>query len=117
MGALDARGNPRIAAFLIVTGGSGKIGVRIALGAGRSSIVGLVLQGALLLLGIGLVLGTGLALASGKLVTSLLYGLTANDAASIALTAVVLTITALAASYLPARRAAGLDPIATLRNE
>ncbi|MEO8662114.1 MAG: ABC transporter permease [Bryobacteraceae bacterium] len=94
-----------------------EIGVRMALGADRGSVIRLVLREAVLLVGIGLVAGTVLALWAGRAAATLLFGLAANDVVSLASAGALLAVTALAASYIPARRAAGLNPITTLRNE
>jgi predicted permease len=100
-----------------VTRRSGEIGIRMALGAQRTSVIWLILRDVMLLLGIGMVFGLAGSLAAGRLVTSLLYGVRPNNPAQ--LTGAVLTLalcTALAA-YLPARRAAQLDPMNALRDE
>lgn len=94
-----------------------EIGVRMALGAGRRRVVGLVLREASLLLIIGLALGTLLALAAGRAATALLYGLKPYDPATIAGAIAVLASVALIASYAPARRASRLDPMSALRDE
>jgi putative ABC transport system permease protein len=94
-----------------------EIGVRMALGADRGDVIHLVLREAMLLIGIGLAGGALLALWAGKAASTLLFGLAAHDAVSLLAAAVLLTLIALIASYVPARRAAGLNPITTLRNE
>ena len=94
-----------------------EIGVRIALGADRASVIRLVLREALLLLGIGLAAGVVLALWAGRAAGALLFGLAPHDAVSFGAASALLTTVALIASYVPARRAAGIDPIASLRNE
>ncbi len=94
-----------------------EIGVRMALGADRSSVVRLVLREAVVLLGFGLVVGIALALWLGKAAAALLFGLQARDAVSLVAAGSLLAVIALLASYWPARRAAALDPISTLRNE
>jgi len=94
-----------------------EMGVRMALGAGRGHVVGLVLREAVVLLGIGLAAGVGLVLWVGKAATALLYGLAANDVWSLGGAGVLLMAVALVASYVPARRAAGVDPMLALRNE
>ncbi|QOY88585.1 ABC transporter permease [Paludibaculum fermentans] len=95
----------------------GEIGIRIALGAQRGSVVWLVLRdvGALLLA--GLLAGTLISLGAGKLVGTLLYGLKPGDPLVLSSAAILLcTVTALAA-YVPARRAARIDPMTALREE
>ncbi len=94
-----------------------EIGVRMALGADSGNVVWLVLREALLLLTVGLVVGVGLALWMGQAAAALLYGLKAYDAASLIGASVLLILAGLAASYVPARRAAGSDPMVALRGE
>ena len=95
----------------------GEIGIRMALGADRLRILGLVLRGALLQLAAGLVIGIPAALAGGRLLANQLYGVKSDDLAVIALTALVLTAFALVAGFVPAHRAASIDPIRSLRVE
>ena len=101
----------------IVTQRTRELGVRIALGASRRDLLWLVMRqaGAMLLLGV--VLGSGLALASGRLVGGFLYGVSAHDGATMVAAAILLMISGLTAAYLPARRAAGADPMEALRAE
>ena len=94
-----------------------EIGIRLALGADRMNIMQLVLREALLLVAAGLAAGVVIALWLGKWVSTLLYGLQANDVTSLAAACGLLAIIALIASCLPARRAATLDPVETLRNQ
>jgi len=94
-----------------------EIGVRMALGADRGSVVRLVLREALGLLGVGLAIGGGLALWAGKAAATMLFGLKPNDAATFAAAGLLLTVTALAAGYVPARRASRIDPMDALRME
>jgi hypothetical protein len=94
-----------------------EIGVRIALGADRANVIRLVLREGILLLGVGLAVGIGLALWAGTAASTLLFGLPPYDVASLVGASALLTAIALIASYVPARRAAALDPMATLRNE
>jgi ABC-type antimicrobial peptide transport system permease subunit len=95
----------------------GEIGIRMALGAGRRSVVWLVLRDVLLMLAIGTVLGVAASLAAGHLVTSLLFGVPPKDPLTMALAALVLGAAATVAGYLPARRASRMDPMAALREE
>jgi putative ABC transport system permease protein len=94
-----------------------EIGIRMALGAGKQNIIWLVLREASILLGIGLSIGTALALAMGKAATSMLFGLKPTDGVTFATALVVLSIVAVGAASLPARRAASINPMACLRNE
>jgi len=89
----------------------------MALGADRVNIVRLVLRGAFLLVGIGLVVGAGLALLGGKMLASQLFGVGKFDPVILALAIAALGFCALLASILPARRAAGIDPMQALRTE
>lgn len=94
-----------------------ELGVRLALGASRGSVLRLVLhQGAWLTLP-GVLMGLLLALASGRVLDSLLYGVSALDPLTYGVVAIVLAIVSMAATYLPAYRATRLDPITSLRNE
>ncbi len=96
---------------------TGEIGIRMALGADRSRILGLVLRGALLQLGLGLAIGIPAALAGGRLLANQLYGVKGHDPAVLLLAALVLTVCALLAGFVPAQRAASIDPIQALRVE
>jgi ABC-type antimicrobial peptide transport system permease subunit len=87
-----------------------EIGIRIALGATTAHIRGTVLRQAAVALGAGLIAGVVAALLLGRWLTSLAFGTSPSDARVIVGAAVVLTITALMASWLPARRAARLSP-------
>ena len=94
-----------------------EIGLRIALGASRNNVTKLIVgEGSILAL-IGLGLGIVGAVLVGRTMQSTLYGVQALDLFVIASVTAVLLVTALLASYLPARRAAGIDPMQALRNE
>ena len=94
-----------------------EIGIRAALGAGSGALVGLVMRQAAVLAVVGVALGVGAALASGRVLSSLLFGVTPRDAVSITAAAVTLGVTALFAAWIPARRAAAVDPIRALKVE
>ena len=94
-----------------------EIGVRMALGADRASVMRLVLREAMMLLAAGLVIGIGLALWLGQAAAKLLFGLKPNDAVTFVAASVLLGVAAAAAGYVPARRASGMDPMDALRVE
>jgi len=100
-----------------VTQRTREIGVRMALGAQRSSVYRLVLQEAGWLVGFGIVTGVVLALGASALLQTLLFGVRPWDIPTLLVVAAVLAISALLASYLPARRAAKVDPMVALRYE
>jgi predicted permease len=94
-----------------------EIGVRIALGASRGRVIALVLREAILLLAIGLMLGAALAAWAGQAAASLVYGMKPRDPLTLGGACALLAIVALLASYVPARRASRLQPMAALRDE
>ncbi len=94
-----------------------EFGIRLALGAGRGSIVGLVLHQGAKLAGLGVGLGLAASFALGHVVASQMPGVAGPGVLSLAAVALILGGAALAASFLPARRAAGMDPLAALRHE
>jgi len=94
-----------------------EIGIRMALGAQPRSVIWLILRGVLALLAAGTALGLAASLAAGSLITTLLYGVRANDPLHLAAATVTLAAATAVAAYLPARRAAGLDPVTALREE
>ena len=94
-----------------------EIGVRMALGAQRSAVVVEVMRDALLLTFSGIVLGLGGAFAISRLLSSWLFGVSAADPPTFAGTALLLALTAVLASYVPARRSASVDPVSVLRTE
>jgi predicted permease len=94
-----------------------EIGIRIALGAARTDVLGLVLRDVAVLTGIGIAVGLPGAYAIGRAAESRLFGLSPLDPWSLALAAGVLAVVSLVAGYLPARRAAATQPLLALRTE
>jgi ABC-type antimicrobial peptide transport system permease subunit len=94
-----------------------EIGIRMALGANREDVVGMVMRESMRLIVGGVAIGTGLALAVGRFVASMLFNLAPNDPATIAGAAAVLIALSAIAGYLPARTASRVDPMIALRNE
>jgi ABC-type antimicrobial peptide transport system permease subunit len=94
-----------------------EIGIRMALGATRSSVVSMVMRGALWQILIGLALGIPAALYCGHLMKSLLYNVASYDPLALAGATVVLGLCATVAAFIPARRAASVDPMKALRTE
>jgi putative ABC transport system permease protein len=96
---------------------TGEIGVRMALGADRGRVVGMVLGGAFRQILIGLAVGIPAAIGAGRLMSTQLFGVRPGDPAMLMLATVLLGVTALVASLIPARRAAGVEPMTALRSE
>jgi len=96
---------------------TGEIGLRLALGATRGNVIGLVLKEALLLAAIGLAIGFAGSVFVGRAMSSTLYGVAALDYFVIIAVGLILLGTALFASYWPARRASLTDPVAALRTQ
>ncbi len=94
-----------------------EIGIRMALGATPLKILAMVVREAAGMLAVGIVIGAGLALLAGRSATKLVYGLKPSDPVTMIAAAVVLAAVSVAASLLPARRAANLDPMVALREE
>jgi predicted permease len=94
-----------------------EIGIRMALGAQPASVLRMVLRQGLTLTAVGLVIGFGIAFALGRFTASLLYGISGTDRLTFIAVCVVLLATAFAASVLPARRAARVEPTTALRYE
>ena len=94
-----------------------EIGVRIALGAPRSRVLALVVRQGLVLAGIGVLVGAVVAVGATRLLRGLLYGVAPADMVALGGAAALLVLAALAASWVPARRAARVDPVIALRAE
>jgi putative ABC transport system permease protein len=101
----------------IVARRTNEIGVRMALGANRANIAGLILRQAGVLLAAGIGTGVAFALIATRMAQSMLFGLKPYDARTFMLGAILLATVTLVASYLPARRAARLEPMTALREE
>jgi putative ABC transport system permease protein len=100
-----------------VTQRTHEIGIRMALGADQAQVLRLMLQQGLLLALLGIGIGIAAALALARLMAAFLFGVPATDPLTFAAIAVLLLLVALLACYLPARRAAKVDPLVALRCE
>lgn len=100
-----------------VTQRTREIGIRMALGAQRTEMLGMILRQSLTLVAVGLTVGLVVSLASTRLLGSLLYGVGVTDVSTYALVMALLGGAALLASYIPARRAMKVDPMVALRYE
>jgi putative ABC transport system permease protein len=94
-----------------------EIGVRMALGATKTSVVALVLRQSLSVVVAGVVLGAAAGVGLSQVARSLLFGVQPGDPPTVAVMALLLVGTSLLASYVPAQRAAGVDPVVVLRDE
>ena len=94
-----------------------EIGIRLALGAQPQGILQRVVGEALALAGVGVVVGTVGGLAVSRTMSSVLYGVQSNDPVTFASVSALVAVVALLASYIPARRAAKIDPMVALRYE
>jgi len=94
-----------------------EIGVRMALGADRGRVIGMVLGGAFWQVGVGLALGIPAAIGAGRLMTTQLFGVKPWDPFMLALATLLLGFAALVASVIPAWRAAGVEPMSALRTD
>jgi predicted lysophospholipase L1 biosynthesis ABC-type transport system permease subunit len=103
-------------AFLVARR-TNEIGIRMALGADRKRVMGLVLRDIAVLIVPGALAGVLAALATTRVAASMLFGVTATDPLTLAIATGLLMTAALAAGYLPARRAAGVDPLNSLRHD
>jgi ABC-type antimicrobial peptide transport system permease subunit len=94
-----------------------EIGIRMALGASRTKVVGLVLQGASFRVLMGLAFGIPLSIGAGRLISSQLYGVSIWDPVALSVASATLAAAAFFAAIIPARRAASISPMDALRNE
>jgi ABC-type antimicrobial peptide transport system permease subunit len=94
-----------------------EIGIRMALGADRGSVVAMVMRESIVLVAAGVVIGAAAALGAGRFVASLLYNLAPTDPVTIFLSAATMVAVSLLAGYLPARTASRVDPMIALRDE
>jgi ABC-type antimicrobial peptide transport system permease subunit len=94
-----------------------EFGIRLAMGAKRRDVLGLVLREAITLAAIGVACGLTIALASGHLVSSVLFGLEPRDPMAFGIAIVLMIAVTLWAGWVPARRATRIDPMAALRHE
>ena len=91
--------------------------MRVALGAGRSQVIGLIVGRGMALAGIGVSLGLAVALAANRMIEGLLFGVTSTDPLAYAGIVALLLVIAFLACFVPARTAAAIDPIVCLRND
>ena len=101
----------------LVSQGTHDIGVRMALGASQRGILGMIVRQGLELAAAGIVLGLLGAVALTRVMSTLLFGVTATDVVTFAVVPLILTCIAATACYLPARRATYVDPVIALRDE
>ncbi len=102
---------------LVVASRTREIGVRIALGAGRREIIGLVFAGAGKLMAAGIVAGLALTIAAERLIRSVLFEVSPQDVVTLSAAVMVLAAVSAIAALLPARRAAAIDPLDAIRGE
>jgi predicted permease len=100
-----------------VTRRTAEIGIRMALGAERGTVMAMVLREVLLLVGAGIVIGIAGALGANRWIAGMLFGLSPTDPATTAIAAGILSVVALLAGYLPARYASRIDPMTALRTD
>ncbi len=96
---------------------TGEIGIRMALGAPRGNVIGMILRQVLVMAALGLGIGVPVAVGASKLVESFLYGMKPNDPLAIGAAVAILLVAAVLAGYAPARRASRIDPMVAFRHE
>jgi len=101
----------------LVTQRTQELGVRLALGAQKRQLVWLVMRQAVWILLVGSAVGLGVSFLATRIMSSVVYGVSAYDTASVIGASLLLVLTGLAASYIPARRAANVNPMQALRAE
>jgi putative ABC transport system permease protein len=94
-----------------------ELGVRLALGAQKRQLIWIIMRRAVVILISGLILGLVLSLVATRVIANVMYGVKANDPLTLSLASLLLLLTGLLASYVPARRAANVDPIRILRTQ
>ena len=94
-----------------------ELGLRIALGADPAKIGRMVLRDGLLLIAAGIAIGLPLSMAAGRISSSLLYGIRPGDPLAFVLTVAVLLVIGMVSAFVPARRAASIEPVEALRHE
>lgn len=94
-----------------------EIGIRVALGAQRRDVFKLIMIRGVVLVGVGVLIGVGASIALARVLESMLFGVEANNIATLVIVSVGLVVVALLACYLPARRATQVDPLVALRYE
>jgi ABC-type antimicrobial peptide transport system permease subunit len=92
-----------------------EIGIRLALGAPQRAVIGMMLRAGVVPLAIGIVGGLLVALGAGRVMRGLLYGIPTTDAFTFTSVGIVFGVAGLLASYVPARRAARVDPLSAIR--
>jgi ABC-type antimicrobial peptide transport system permease subunit len=94
-----------------------EIGIRMALGAGRGTVVGMVMRESLTLVAIGMAIGVGASIWAGRFVKTVLFGLTPMDALTMAAAIGLILLVSSLAGFLPARRASRVDPMVALHTQ
>jgi len=94
-----------------------EVGIRMSLGARTADVFRMFVRESLRLSLVGVAIGLGISAAMSKLLTSFLFGLTATDTVTFAGASAILCVVAMVATYLPARRAAHVDPLVALRHD